>query len=210
MAIENGVIVQPGANICDSATIKSGSHIGRGTQIGEQTYIDGGVTIGPRVIISRFVLVMERARICPNNVLSVSSDGRSIGANSSIGPGVLLHDEVEIGAYAIIPTQRTIAHLGNLGSKNRVVTVYGSDYGPRYSIGCQIGIDFDDFICRVAKSTSTVTESSSTYVPYLNVFNDLGSVVQTAYEQESGLVDEIREMRDELQLPTYHPNPEPY
>ncbi len=187
--IGRGVDVAHGVQVGDDVLIGPDTHIGPRSIIGDK------VRIGPDVGIEADVFIMHEAQVCPNPVYSKSTNARTIQAGSTIGPRVLLHDEVELGPQAIIPSQRTIASIGNLGSKNRVVTIYGAMDGPLYSVGCQIGITFAVLRERVFDSTATSPESAATYAPYLGVFSDVGRVVQDAYDSEESLIEEILGMR---------------
>lgn len=189
------VRVGAAAHISADVHISAGTAIGELAWVGEYSVIGTGVTIGPKVRIGCGALILDRAKICPNNVLSVSSDGRTLLDNVTIGHSVLLHDEVELGAGAIIPNQRTIAMIGNFGSKNRVVTIYGSDAGPCYSIGCQIGVHLSVFKSNVASSYMTSSESAATYAPYLDTFQQIGCVVQAAYDTAASQVADLKARR---------------
>src|SRR5690606_28859301 len=88
--------------------------------------------------------------------------------------------------------------IGNFGAKNRVVTIYGSNRGPRFSVGCQIGVSYDVLRDRVANNSQTTSESAGMYNPFLPIFNQIALTVQKAFDAESSLIDELREMRKEL------------
>lgn len=209
--------VYPSTKIADSAEIRgmaeigrdvvigSRSKIGNNTIIGEGSVIGENVTVGPYVKLGLGVLIMDGAKICPSFVRSGSKNARELLNGVTIGNGVFLHNEVEIGQGAIIPTQRTIACLGNFGSKNRVVTVYGSDKGPLYSIGCQIGVPYEHFEDHVARATFTVQSSADTYRPFLHIFASVGEVVQEAYNGEAQTVQMLKVRRDEIGMYAYEP-----
>ncbi len=211
--IGEGARVHTGAFLHDNVFLDRNVEIGERTEIGSNCSIRRGsvighdVLMGPGVIMAPEALIMENAQICINAVVKHSSNARQFLNGVSIGPNVLLHDEVELGFSAIVPSQRTIAHLGHLGSKNRVVTIYGSDDGPRYSIGCQIGIDFSTVKERVANGTATQIGSANTYTPFLGAFAEIGSAVQAAYEKETWLVEEIKATRAELGMSIYVDDP---
>lgn len=189
-----------------SITIGDDVMVGQGVKIGAHSDIQDGsvlcdeVTVGPHVTIFPSVLIMAGASICPDEVTQHSTNARELYNGVSIGPGVFLHNEVALDSGAIVPTQRTIIHIGNLGSKNRVITIYGAEEGPLFSVGCQIGVPHGVLKSNVATSAHTSHESAQTYAPYLNTFQELGSVVQRAYDGEKALIDEIIAMRQELGL----------
>lgn len=187
-----------GSKIFGLVATEEGVVIGRSTQIAGPAFIGEGVRIGPKVRIDEGAMILEGARICPDDVSSRSSDARTLGPNVSVGPCVSLHNEAELGPRAIVPTQRTVACIGNFGTKNRVVTVYGSLDGPRYSIGCQIGVSLHEIEDNVNDSTNTSAQSAATYLPYLPVFRSIGSNVQQAFDREQPLVDEMIARRTEL------------
>jgi carbonic anhydrase/acetyltransferase-like protein (isoleucine patch superfamily) len=187
-----------GALIRDYAHISSEANIGEDTSIGLHTFIGANVLIGPRVMIEGKCLIKEDAIICPNDVVSKSSNARQIDSGTIVGPGVYLHDEVELASEAIIPTQGTIVSIGVFGTKHRVVTIYGNDEYPRYSIGCQKGVDFRTFKDRVKDNLQTTPESASTYRPFVESCRQLGYVVQKAYHRETKLIEELRAEHEEL------------
>lgn len=201
--IEPDVYLDSGVNLEEGVSIGASTVVGSNTSIYRYSAIGRGVVIGPDVYIDSEVLIMDDAQICPNPInLTHSSDARRLMDGVSIGPGVLLHDEVELGYHAIVPTQRTIAHLGHLGAKNRVVTIYGDDEGPLISVGCQIGVTLRTLEQRVATAAATLTDSANTYKPFLTAFSEIGQAVQQAYEKEAPLVQEIKAVRAELNLNT--------
>lgn len=211
--------VAPSASIGKPVVIEPGVRIDRGVRVGNFVYLGAGtilqayaniephsclksnVTVGRGVTIGERVLILDGAQVCVGKVRAHSSDARKIGRDSTIGPEVVLHDEVELNSGAIVPSQRTIVSLGNFGAKNRVVTIYGSEEGPLYSIGCQIGVHYGQIKEHVIANTHTTAESASTYAPYLGVFNEIGRVVQDAFDQELSHVYEMKDMRVSLGLP---------
>jgi carbonic anhydrase/acetyltransferase-like protein (isoleucine patch superfamily) len=205
--VAESAILSDGVVISDNAVIGGDVFLGYGCKVGEMSDIadysrlGSDVIVGPDVTIYPAALILAGTQVCPNPVRQHSSDARKLLSFVTIGEEVLLHDEVELGLSAIVPNQRTIAMIGNLGSNNRVVTIYGSDEGPRFSIGCQIGVDYDTVCSRVAGHTETDAPSASTYDPYLGIFNAIGAVVQTAYDREANLVAELKALRAELDMP---------
>lgn len=199
--IKKGATIDHGTRIGNYVKIGAFATIGVDSSIGHGSIIERGVLIGSKVAIGELALLMENAQVCPNSVHTNSSDARTLQRHVSVGPNVLLHDEVELGPYAIIPSQRTIAHIGSLGSKNRVVTIYGSDEGPRYSIGCQIGESLDVIKDHINKHLHTSDDSAATYRPFIGIFDEIGTAVQTAYDKAAPLVAEIKDMRLEAGMP---------
>lgn len=188
------------ARIGDEVTIKEGSVVGACSTIDSAAYIGKVVTIGSNVAVHTQAMVLDGAKICKDSVEVHSTNARQIGMMASIGEDVVLHGEVELGVGAIVPSQRTITHLGHLGSKNRVVTIYGSEVGPRYSVGCQVGVSLDKIAERVNVASNTARESADSYIPYLPIFDSLGQVVQKAYDQERATIDAMMQMRIDLGL----------
>lgn len=197
VSISAGTHISRYVELRDLATIGGGVSIAERTGIGAHSIVEGGVQIGRSVSIANSALILAGAVICPNKVRSVSSNGRELREEVTVGPNVLLHDEVELGSGAIIPTQKTIAMIGSFGKKRRVVTIYGSDEGPRYSIGCMMGRPFDKVKEHVMGSTNTTEASANAYLPFLDIFNEIGGTVQRAYDAETGLVEELKLQRAE-------------
>jgi len=200
-AIGAGVTFGDFVTVQDAVTIGANSSIGHrvtfrsGAQVESGAHIESGVVIGPRARIGKDALILNGAQVSPHDVTSMSSNARQLEHAVTIGKGVLLDDEVELGAYAVVPTQRTIAAIGKFGDKNRVVTIYGSSDGPRYSIGCQMGMPFGIISQRVKDSENTNDGSAMTYRPFLDIFSQVGLVVQKAYDNEANYVAELMEMR---------------
>lgn len=198
-------VIHPG-RIAGDAVIGNGSLVLANVKIGYGTIIDSkalilpNVTIGPRVRIGRAALLMTGARVCPDDVADKSSNARELGHGVTIGENVVLDNAVEIGDGAIIPAQNTIATIGKFGDKQRTVTIYGSDDGPRFSIGCNIGVDLGLIKEHVAGATYTSVSSASAYDPYIGVFESIGKVVQEAYRDNHTLIDEIRQFRLDVGL----------
>ncbi len=196
-----GTQVYEGAIVCADVTIGASCYIGGSSTICGGSWIGNSVHVGPNVLIGDYALIQGFARICPDRVSSGSSDARRLLAGATIGEGVLLHNEVELGLHATIPSQRTIASLGNFGTKNRVVTIYGSNEGPRFSIGCQVGVTWETIRSNIRLSEHTQPESAATYEPFLPVFKQVAAVVQKAYDRESNHVAELQAMRQALGMP---------
>ncbi|HSW80565.1 MAG TPA: hypothetical protein VLG47_07350 [Candidatus Saccharimonadales bacterium] len=203
-----GAQVLARTHIHEDVQIGEDDDIGADTTIHKGSYFESDVTVGPEVSIGAGALILAGAVVCPNFInANVNKDNEKMSKNAreieecvTIGPNVVLPDQVEIGFGAIIPTQRTIAYIGSFGDKNRFVTIYGSDTGPCYSVGCQIGIDFTTFCTRVANKDDTTNESAATYVPYLDVFNLAGLAVQNAYDAERRFIDELKDQRVSLSM----------
>ena len=199
--VRQDVYIGYGANvgeyacIYDGTTVSDRAEVGAYTTVREDSLIERDVIIGSDVKLGKEALIMADAKICLDTVTTKSSNARELLGGVSIGPGVILHNEVELGFHAIVPSQRAIAHVGGFGKKNRVVTVYGSDNGPRYSVGCQLGIDWPTFQRRVVGSEATQSSSAETYLPFFGAFTAMGAAVQKAYEKETVLVDEIKDRR---------------
>jgi UDP-3-O-[3-hydroxymyristoyl] glucosamine N-acyltransferase len=187
--IGDGAVIDENVTVGEQSSIFAEAQIGYGSRIGNDVLIGHGTRIKDRA------LILDGARICPNTVKSGSRDAKTLLDGVTIGEGVLLHDEVELGVGAIIPSQRTIAFLGSFGAKNRVVTIYGSDKGPRYSVGCQIGVGLKTLRDRVAKATYSTAESAGTYEPFLGIFHKVGDTVQTAYDKEARQVEDMKNLR---------------
>jgi UDP-3-O-[3-hydroxymyristoyl] glucosamine N-acyltransferase len=208
--IGKNTIVEDAVRIGEACVIGAGTKIGWEARIGRhvkiadevvigrQSYIGDNSKIGKGVPVGNAALILPFAEIAPDFIHSQSSNAREIGHYFTLGEGVVLHGEVEIGNNAIVPTQRTIAFLGAFGSKNRTVTIYGSDQGPLFSIGCQVGKTLPSIKENVVQHANTTSESASTYEPFLPVFDQIGTIVQAAYEKEGAYVAELKAMRQEL------------
>lgn len=175
--------------------------ISRHATIAAPGVIEANVLVGPNVYIEAGVLLMAGSTVCRNEVMKTSSNGRQLENNVSVGPGVRLHDEVEIGAGAVIPSQDCIAHIGSFGTKNRVITVYGSELGPRFSLGCHIGVDYEYMSWQIKAANHSSSDSAASYRPYLGVFASIGGTVQQAYGHEKKLIREIEKRRRDCGLP---------
>jgi carbonic anhydrase/acetyltransferase-like protein (isoleucine patch superfamily) len=202
-ALHPGVQVHRNSRIFSGAVLLDDVFIDANSVVANYARLERRVHVGPDVHIGEMALILADAVICPNPVQSASSDGRKLESEVSVGRGVHLHDEVELGQFAIVPTQDTIAHIGAFGRKGRVITVYGSDDGPLYSLGCNIGLSFHGIKANILHNYvepghHTTVASAGSYVPWLPVFNLMGATVQKAYDREAGIVDELKDMRIRL------------
>ena len=161
------------AEIGVNTTIRSEARIGQGASIGGFGFIGRGVTI-PGLVRRRHTYHDE------------------IRDNAVIGHGVTLPAEYQLGNDAVIPNSNCITSVGRLGSTQRMVTVYGSDEGPLYGVGCQFGIAEDVFHARVTSSTETHSDSAADYARYWSVLTAAGLMVQRAYELAHTQVEDLR------------------
>jgi uncharacterized glyoxalase superfamily protein PhnB len=85
--------------------------------------------------------------------------------------------------------------LGPLGASKRVMTIHGSDDGPRYSAGCQYSDDWEQMENRIRHATGTTQESAAHYRSYLDagVLQRIGDIVQRYYEAQA---DQVKALRD--------------
>lgn len=189
--------VGPGVLIMDNV------RIGHETIIGKGAVIMSDVVIGPRVRIGTEALLLSGALICPDDVDDRSSNAREIGDFVTIGSGVVLDNAVELGMGAIIPAQDTIITMGKFGDKRRTVTLYGTDSGPRISVGCNVGVRLEEIRKNVQAHSFTTTASANAYAPYLEIFRTIGKTVQTAYLDHNKTVKELKKLRREIGMKIY-------
>jgi hypothetical protein len=182
-----GLDISPTANFAGKLTIGASVHIGEDVAVGNEVvldnaYLDHGVQIG------------DEARIEDATILAGALIGRAalLRAGVIVAPGVLIPAGAQIGEHMVIPSQRTVAVLGPLGTSNRTMTIHGGPDGPYYSAGCQ---DSDDRVTieqRIRHHTGTSPESAAHYEQYWDagVIPAIGAIVQGYYEadERSGLV----------------------
>jgi serine acetyltransferase len=176
------------------------SQIDHDVTIGDFSLVGSGVRIGPGVKIGSSVLILDDVQVCPNDVMLRSTDARHIGNSSIIGPGVVLDDEVELGSGAIVPTDATLKTIGKFGEKRRTITIYGSQSGPKISLGCNIGSTLKELLPHFASPNDHHSNNTSaeTYRPFIDIFQDISRIVQKAFDKENALVDELISAHSEL------------
>lgn len=186
-------------SIGSECMIGSDVYIGNSVSIGNNVHIEDGVTLLRNVRLSKNltvfseVFMFEGAKVASPRRAIPHTFGRHIYEATIIGPGVRVPGEVQVGPSAVIPTSKAIAEIGPFGSSQRMVTVHGSDSGPKYNVGCQKGIDIDTFEDRILNAEETSPESAADYGRNLMRIVHLAEATQKAYERESMLVSELRD-----------------
>lgn len=186
------------------------SFFGAGVVLGDGVMIGGDVTVGAYSVLERNVRISDGFNI---QYAAYFSDGSSVDPKDPsykghsymreiqdgviVGPKVALPSDVQLGTNAVIPTQDSIVQVGRYGESQRMVTIYGSDGGPLYSVACQSGIDMPKLRTRIIGNEGTSPESAAGYRPHIPLFEELGVVVQQVFEREANLVEELIEKRDE-------------
>lgn len=101
-----------GATICNAAIVMRGAQLGENVIIGDQAYVREGAQIGEDTVIGRACGVGTGAEV-----------GRRVTmqSNSIILPGMLVEDDVFIGAYVCGATDNSIAR--DSASANQPVTL---------------------------------------------------------------------------------------
>lgn len=172
----------------------------------------GVVRVGPRCMLGNRAHILNGAYLDEHVIVGPGADiefrarvfrGTKIGAfailstDVVIGPDVDIPAGSQIGTGMIIPSPKTIAILGSVGNSHRIMTIHGSDDGPRYSAGCQYSDSEAVFFDRIANSVDTSPESAQHYQEFLDagVIQTLGRIVQAHYDAAvaSGLVAQLRE-----------------
>jgi carbonic anhydrase/acetyltransferase-like protein (isoleucine patch superfamily) len=184
--IHPAVILEDEVVIEDDVTIQTSTYLGRSVHIG------WGAGIGPLNFFAEGSSLPHGPNDSPHQYL------RQTKERVLVGPRVKLPSEAQIGRNAIIPTSATVAQIGRFGTSKRMVTVYGSDSGPLFGVGCQFGIDIDVLKKRVASSTDTSTNSAADYKKHMPEIETLGIEVQAAYDRESNLIAELIGQRQEI------------
>lgn len=170
--------------------------IGSGVRIGDLSYLGTGVTLEHSALICHEVYISRGVMV---GALAVLRSG------VVIGPDIHIPSGAQIGTNMVIPSPRTIMALGPVGSSQRIITVHGSDDGPRYSAGCQVSDPEEVFFDRIRGSVATTEESAEHYREFLHsdVLRRIGIIAQTHYDEdvESGLVAQLREQAAASQEP---------
>jgi UDP-3-O-[3-hydroxymyristoyl] glucosamine N-acyltransferase len=110
LRIGYGSSIHDEADLDPYVTIGDNTVVGHRASIGGNTYIGSGVHIGVGVNIGHHALILDGAKICPDDVTTHSTDARYVKAWSGIGPGVLLHNEIELGEGAIVSMVPIMVH----------------------------------------------------------------------------------------------------
>lgn len=179
-------------------TINSEVHLGDGVtvaedvRVGEGTWLGRGVTIGAHTDIGYSNYFADGSSLPEGPAFKSHPYMRTTFNDVIIGPNVQLPAEVQLGYLAIIPTSKSVGQIGRFGYHKRMVTAYGSSYGPLFGVGCQYGIRENEFRARISDATGTEPESASDYHRNFSKIQRLGQAVQKAYDKETALIEELR------------------
>ncbi len=207
--------------IDDSADFQATTVLGKVLGIGYCTRLNGYSKISDGVLLGKYVDVGSYTFLAKNVLIgSFSTLGshnyfasgsvlpqrsldrdhvymRKTWDNVTVGRNVVLPQEVQLGEGAIIPATETVGQIGRFGDKKRMVTAYGSDAGPLYSVGCQFGISMSVFKDRIFNNTQTESSSALDYAKNIEQIESLGIAKQRAYDDRQRLVDELLAERRE-------------
>lgn len=180
------------ASIAGECRISDNVSIDSGAKVGSKVLLGSGVSIGEFAQIHDAVVVLNHSNIQPYAYL---------GYQVAVGPNVTIPAESQVGASMIIPNTQSIITLSRFGESNRTVTIHGSEYGPRYSIGCQDSICWETIRDRITDATETSETSADHYRKYQDIFQGIGDLVQHFYEASNEELDQIRQLRPILSKP---------
>ncbi|CAN5462427.1 hypothetical protein BH10PAT3_BH10PAT3_6210 [soil metagenome] len=187
-----------GTVIHAGTTLEAGVKLGDEVTIGRSSYLSRCVRIGSVAFIGERNFFAPRSGLRHDYSYRSHVYMRQTRDDVTVGPGVILPSEAQIGSSAIIPTRGCIQQIGRFGTSQRMVTIYGGMEGPLYSVGCQFGIDGATFIDRVTNVTDTKPESAQDYAKHMSAIQALGVQVQRVYEREDNLVEELAQQQMEL------------
>jgi acetyltransferase-like isoleucine patch superfamily enzyme len=108
---ETKTTIGAGSTICNAAIVMRGAQLGENVIIGDQAYVREGARIGEDTVIGRACGVGTGAEV-----------GRrvTVQSNSILLPGMLVEDDVFVGAYVCGATDNSIARV-EAESNNRVI-----------------------------------------------------------------------------------------
>lgn len=203
-AIDRDVRIDDEVRIGHVRKIGKNSIIGFATAIEDDVVLGDHVEVGPNSVIRKgtylsddFSIPYGRAffdhnsGVEPSIHLTRHTFLRTVHENISVGAGVILPSEVQLGEGAVIPVQNSIQQIGRFGDSQRMVTAYGSPEGPLYSVGCQYGISINTFRMRAKTNTETSAASAGDYLNNMSYIEEAGQFAQKAYEQNSNAVSDL-------------------
>lgn len=207
-----GLIKHIGAGSVLRAQVEvyNGAEIGQDTWVGKRVVIGENTYLGDRTDVGANSYIAQSARIADIDAERLSLiersglDPRTLEKGAIIGPQVVLPSEVQLAPYAVVPTSDSILQLGPFGTRHRMVTVYGSDRRPLYSVGCQFGISLERLLERANKATDTTQASGADYLDNQHRLRDAGQQVQDAYMGSLPLVRALRRERHLAQDRMWH------
>lgn len=120
-----GAVIGTGCNICAHTLIENNVEIGNDVTVKSGVYIWDGITIEDNVFIGPCVAFTNdkapRSKEYPDEFLKTTvKKGASLGANSTILPGVVLGENCMVGAGAVV-TKDVPANAVVVGNPARIV-----------------------------------------------------------------------------------------
>ena len=111
-------IIDPSAEIADSAIIKEGVFVGKNVLINAEAFIDNGAIINSGAIVEHNCSIGSFAHISPGTIICGNV---CVGAGSHVGAGTVVRQDIVIGEDALIG-------IGSVVVKNvpSLSTVYGN------------------------------------------------------------------------------------
>jgi UDP-3-O-[3-hydroxymyristoyl] glucosamine N-acyltransferase len=133
-------VVEDGVRIGDGTVILAGSYIGRDTEIGEGCLIYPNVTVREEIKIGNRVIVHSGA-VIGSDGFGFAKDGDVYRKIPQIG-GVVIHDDVEVGANVTIDRAATGTTVVGKGTKidNLVQIAHNVVIGENCILVAQVGI----------------------------------------------------------------------
>ncbi|MFA0056416.1 WxcM-like domain-containing protein [Vibrio echinoideorum] len=165
----DGVFVENDVSIGDDVTIKCG------VQVWDGVSLEDGVFIGPNVTFTNDIF--PRSKSYPEQFLkTIVCKGASIGANSTILPGVTIGHSAMIGAGSVV-TKDVPSHAVVVGNPAHIVS-----YNSEHDIKCEQAVNIYD-----VNSTEriTVLDVRGCQLCSLPVFDDMrGSLMASEFTKD--------------------------
>ena len=127
----NGAVLGKNCNVCAHTFIESDVVIGNNVTIKSGVYLWDGIIIEDEVFIGPNATFtndkIPRSKVYPDSfVRTIVKKGASIGANSTILPGLILGENCMVGAGAVV-TKNVPANAVVVGNPAKVIKVLDND-----------------------------------------------------------------------------------
>jgi hypothetical protein len=168
----------------NGARVVGAAIFGDRARLGERSYVGDGAHIGPYAWVGENSIVLAGAHI---GSLAI------IGSGTVVGENVVLPNGAYVGPDVVVPSSETVMILGEFGPSRLIMTVYGSNDGPRCSLGQHTGESLQMMADRITHRVEVAGADAQVVERYLGVIPLIGFAVQGYYDAQRDTVNALFE-----------------